>query len=151
MGSTEWAEDFADFIADHVVSYINTDVAASGSRFSVGGSPTLAHLLRGAAQEIPHPTDVGRTLWDATSDRGKLTGPPTARELTFEDLGIDWQNEELRMAELRKPESTGVFPLGSGSDFTVFLQRIGVGFFASGRVLQLKSRTDCYSRSRVPG
>ncbi|KAG8860116.1 hypothetical protein FRB96_004139 [Tulasnella sp. 330] len=126
MGSTEWAEDFSDFIADHVVSYLNTDVASSGSRFVVGGSPTLAHLLRGVAQEIPHPTDAGRTLWDARLDHGKLTGPASAQELTFQDMGIDWQNEELRMAELRQPENTGVSPLGSGSDFTVFLQRIGV-------------------------
>ncbi|KAG8987149.1 hypothetical protein FRB94_002576 [Tulasnella sp. JGI-2019a] len=132
IGSTEWAEDFPDFIADHVVSYLNTDVASSGSQFRVGGSPTLAHLLRGAAQEIPHPTDAGRTLWDARMDRGKLKGPPTAQSIKFEEMGIDWQNEELMMASLQQPENTGVFPLGSGSDFTVFLQRIGVASSGTG-------------------
>lgn len=33
----------------------------------------------------------------------------------------------IRAMELAKADNIGVSPLGSGSDYTVFLQRIGVG------------------------
>lgn len=126
IGSTEYGEDFPDFISNHVVAYLNTDVSARGSRFHIGGSPTLAHLLRQTAMDIPHPTDANRTLWDARLDSGKLTGPAKEKVVAFEELGADWQEEERRMREFRKPEHTNVSPLGSGSDYTVFLQRLGV-------------------------
>ena len=81
------------------------------------GSPSLAHLIRGAAQDIPHPTDSNRTLWDARGDKGKY-GDFT------KEMGIDLVDAEEESA--RNPASIGVKPLGSGSDYTVFLQRLGV-------------------------
>jgi hypothetical protein len=66
--------------------------------------------------DIPHPSDVNRTLWDAKDDHGPYTGP------------IDKDvSQLLRVAQKeRKAYDTGVTPLGSGSDYTVFLQRLGV-------------------------
>ncbi|KAG8924453.1 hypothetical protein FRC02_010413 [Tulasnella sp. 418] len=105
---------------------LGADVAAKGPRFRVGGSPTLAHLLKGVAEELPHPTESGRTLWDARHDAGTLNGPSYGRQSVFKTLGLDWKHEEMRMKEMKSANSTGVFALGSGSDYTVFLQRIGI-------------------------
>ena len=91
-----------------------TDSSVSGSRFSASASPSLAHLVRGAALDIPHPTKPGLTLWDATKDRGVLTGKVKA------EIQAEYETE------LTAADSLGVNPLGSGSDFTVFLQRLGI-------------------------
>lgn len=93
------------------------DVGVAGERFSIEGSPSLAHHLRQAAQDIPHPTDANRTLWDARSDIGPFTGP------VDKDVFELYHNTQK---ELKAASKTGVSPLGSGSDYTVFLQRLGV-------------------------
>lgn len=110
IGSTEWGEDFARWISKHVVTYLNGDTSSSGSRFGVQASPSLAHLIRQTAQDLDHPTEAGRSLWDARTDTGKFPAPAGHVEEQFETL------------------SEGVRPLGSGSDYTVFLQRLGVSF-----------------------
>ncbi|KAF8842762.1 Zn-dependent exopeptidase [Paxillus ammoniavirescens] len=115
IGSTEWGEDFAEWIKEHVVAYVNLDTSASGSRLRSSASPLLAHLLRNTAEQIPHPTSEGRSLWDASSDNGELYG----EKLDAEALVM---YEEAQSTA----DSTGVKPLGSGSDYTVFLQYIGV-------------------------
>lgn len=122
MGSTEWGEDFAPWISDHVVAYLNVDVSVSGSRWSAEGSPSLAHLIKQAAEEIPHPTLKGKTLWDARTDEGPFGGTE------FSNMTIDVELKEAYGALKREIQSseTGIRPLGSGSDYTVFLQRLGV-------------------------
>jgi N-acetylated-alpha-linked acidic dipeptidase len=77
----------------------------------------LAHLIHKAAEDLPHPTDPKRTLWDATADRGQLFG---------ECHDMDSLDPEV---ETEVADSVGVRPLGSGSDYTVFLQRLGVRSF----------------------
>ena len=73
--------------------------------------------MRATAEEIPHPTKPNKTLWDATKDSGVLTG----RHIDAEALAV-YEETELQTAA----DSTGVGVLGSGSDFTVFVQRNGV-------------------------
>ena len=114
VGSTEWGEDFAEWIQKHVVAYINLDSSVSGSRFMTAASPSLAHFIRKTAEDLPHPTDPKRTLWDATADSGQLFG---------EGHDINSLGTEV---EIEAVDSVGIRPLGSGSDFTVFLQRLGV-------------------------
>ncbi|KAI0346834.1 Zn-dependent exopeptidase [Trametopsis cervina] len=114
IGSTEWGEDFEEFIDKYVVAYLNLDSSVSGSRFGASASPSLAHLVRAAAEDVPHPTKPGLTLWDATKDHGILLGNVSADVQVMHD------------AEAQQADGLGVSPLGSGSDFTVFLQRIGV-------------------------
>ena len=83
----------------------------------------MAHLVRGVAQSLPHPTDKNRSLWDARDDTGPFTGPPGFNV----ELGADLQTAiDLRASMSADIRSIGVHPLGSGSDYTVFLQRIGV-------------------------
>lgn len=115
IGSTEWGEDFTEWIRDHVVAYVNIDTSVSGSRLRTSASPLLAHLLMQTAIQIPHPTSEGRTLWDARDDRGTLFGDNFDSEILDMDHAAHLSVDNL-----------GVRPLGSGSDYTVFLQYIGV-------------------------
>ncbi|KAG8683917.1 hypothetical protein FRC09_015726 [Ceratobasidium sp. 395] len=117
IGSTEWGEDFGDWIQENVVAYLNVDVSAAGDNFNLAGSPSLAHLIRQAALDIPHPSDANRTLWDAKDDLGPYTGPIDKDVL---------EQFEVAQKERKAAYETGVTPLGSGSDFTVFLQRLGI-------------------------
>ncbi|KZT62333.1 Zn-dependent exopeptidase [Calocera cornea HHB12733] len=146
IGSTEWGEDFASWIEDHVVAYLNVDVSASGSRFHIGASPSLAHVVRSSAEAVPHPTDPKRTLWDATKDSGIYTERPGMAAMSqeeasrFRDERVAWMDDEadtrasvlaraaagLLPEEVGKAEYTAVSALGSGSDYTIFLQHIGV-------------------------
>lgn len=100
---------------------IPVDVSVAGSTFYMSASPSLAHLIRRTAHDIPHPTKLNKTLWDAGEDLGPFRGPA--------DLEVMAKFQEKQSKAMR--QETGVFPLGSGSDFTVFLQRIGVGLPAS--------------------
>ncbi|KAG1727082.1 Zn-dependent exopeptidase [Suillus paluster] len=112
IGSTEWGEDFAEWIQAHVVSYVNVDVSVGGSRWDAGASPSLTHLIQRSAQDVPHPTDAQKTLWDARFDVGPYNGPV--------DAGF------ARMWDEKTSNAPHIDPLGSGSDYTVFLQRLGV-------------------------
>ncbi|RXW21968.1 hypothetical protein EST38_g3913 [Candolleomyces aberdarensis] len=117
IGSTEWGEDFTEWIHEHVVAYLNLDSSASGSRLRFSASPLLAHLIRRTAEELPHPVDKDRALWDATTDDGTLFGINGT---------VNLQSVAIKAMELSAVDGVGVTPLGSGSDYTVFLQRIGV-------------------------
>ncbi|EIW82081.1 Zn-dependent exopeptidase [Coniophora puteana RWD-64-598 SS2] len=115
IGSTEYGEDFEDWINEHVVAYINIDSSTSGSKLRSSASPLLAHLLRDTAEQIPHPTALNRTLWDARLDNGELYGGQ-----------VDAEVVDMHEADLLAQDSIGVTPLGSGSDYTLFLQHIGI-------------------------
>ncbi|KAI0307023.1 hypothetical protein B0F90DRAFT_1807731 [Multifurca ochricompacta] len=128
IGSTEWGEDFAEWIQKHVVAYINLDSSVSGSRFGAAASPLLAHFIRKTAKDLPHPTDPKRTLWDATADIGQLFGEHD----NVESLSTEIETQAT-------VDSVGVRPLGSGSDYTVFLQRLGVASMDTGGFTSTRS------------
>ena len=110
------------------------DSSVGGSRYSMASSPSLAHLVRDAAKSIRHPTDEHRTLWDAREDRGHLFGTYDEESANMFELehgvpaflqvsqSVGPRDYKEELAEL----VSGVGALGSGSDFTVFLQRLGV-------------------------
>lgn len=129
-----------------IVFFIDSSV--SGSKLGLSASPSLGHLVRGAAIDIPHPTDANRTLWQARFDKGHLHGVVDEEALRVweEQHGAPIIDEEdlsslngpfakikggpkitsQREIVKTKTMSTGVRPVGSGSDYTVFLQRLGV-------------------------
>ncbi|KAJ3853593.1 Zn-dependent exopeptidase, partial [Lentinula lateritia] len=111
IGSTEYGEDFAEWISEHAVAYLNVDVSSAGSRWDAVASPSLAHLIRQTAMDVPHPSEEGKTLWDAKEDEGP-----------FKPFGPVGPDGEFGLVVL----NTAVGPMGSGSDFTVFLQRLGI-------------------------
>jgi N-acetylated-alpha-linked acidic dipeptidase len=59
IGSTEFVEDDSLRLSRDAVAYLNQDVAAQGSRFSGGGSPSLRATLRDAARAVQDPDDKG--------------------------------------------------------------------------------------------
>jgi len=121
VGSTEWGEDFSTWISNHVVAYLNVDVSVSGSRWTVGASPTLAHIIRQTALDVPHPTIAGKTLWDAREDIGPFKDVHLNQTIDAEYLA-KYSEEKTK----NQASKTNVYPLGSGSDYTIFLQRLGV-------------------------
>ncbi|KAK7052865.1 Vacuolar protein sorting-associated protein 70 [Paramarasmius palmivorus] len=119
LGSTEYGEDFASWISEHAVAYVNVDVSSAGSRWAASGSPSLAHLIKRTALDVPHPSIKGKSLWDATEDDGPFHDPDDSVD---EEFIANYQKAEKR----RRDSSLGIGPLGSGSDFVVFLERLGV-------------------------
>lgn len=133
IGSVEYGEDFASWISEHVVAYINVDTSSSGSQWIAAASPSLAQLIKQTALDVPHPSGDGRTLWDARQDEGPFT-PNETTTMDPEAL-LSYEAEK----EAKQSSGTGIDALGSGSDYTVFLQRLGVSLlsFFSIRVLTL--------------
>lgn len=59
LGSTEFVEDDSMRLSRNAVAYLNQDVAAQGSRFNGGGSPSLRAALRDVARVVPDPNGKG--------------------------------------------------------------------------------------------
>lgn len=107
------------------------DGSVSGSRFGLSASPLLANFVRQAAIDVPHPTKANKTLWDARNDRGELFGKVDAevQEMYDAQFGPSLERDVdvfTTNGKKLRAAGTGVSPLGSGSDFTVFLQYLGV-------------------------
>jgi N-acetylated-alpha-linked acidic dipeptidase len=107
FGSTEWAELHREELRAKGVAYINTDGNGRGF-LSAGGSHSLEALVTGVAAEIQDPEKKMPVL-----QRTKL------RKIARAEKPEDRQKiRERRYLELEA--------LGSGSDFTPFLQHIGL-------------------------
>ncbi len=106
IGSTEWAETHADELREKAAVYINTDSNGRGF-LGIGGSHTLEKFINGVARDIPDPQTT-LTVWERTRANQVVNGSPSAR------------TEAMNRPDLR------IFPLGSGSDYTPFLQHLGV-------------------------
>jgi N-acetylated-alpha-linked acidic dipeptidase len=107
LGSTEWAETHADELKQHAVVYINSDGNDRGF-LNAGGSHTLERFVNGVAKDIEDP-EKKTTVWQ----RHHLKG--------IADADSDDSRKEARTrADWR------IDALGSGSDFTPFLQHLGV-------------------------
>ena len=86
-------------------------------------------MIRQSSEDVPHPTKVGKTVWDAIDDEGPLKGFLEDQNSIIDEEVLEMYNEQQE--EMRTSE-TKVAPLGSGSDYTVFLQRLGVASLDSG-------------------
>ena len=106
LGSTEWVEAHAEALRQHAAVYINTDGNDRGL-FQMGGSHTLEQFINGVARDIEDP-ETKMTVWQ----RAHLSAIANAKA---ED------RKELRQrADLR------IEALGSGTDFTGFLDHLGI-------------------------
>jgi N-acetylated-alpha-linked acidic dipeptidase len=103
IGSTEWAEEMADELRAKAVAYLNLDVAVSGAHFGASSVPSLWKLMRGATRDIKDPK-TGKTVYQQWQDRARENRP----------------EGDQNMSEAR------ILALGSGSDYTPFLQHLGV-------------------------
>ena len=106
LGSTEWVEHHEAELRDKAVVYINTDGNGRGF-LNAGGSHALEPLVNAVAKEIEDP-DTKASVWKRMQARAIAAGPPAQR------------NEARTRSDLR------ISALGSGSDYSAFLQHAGV-------------------------
>jgi N-acetylated-alpha-linked acidic dipeptidase len=64
VGSSEYVEDDSLRLQKGAVAYFNQDVAAQGSSFGGGGTPSLRAVLRDIVKSVPDPKSKG-TVYDA--------------------------------------------------------------------------------------
>ena len=107
LGSTEWGEEHADELRQHAAVYINTDSNGRGF-LSVQGSHTLEKFLNGVAREIQDPEK----------------NISVAKRRQLKQIA-DAETDEERQ-EIRKRADFRISALGSGSDYTVFLDHLGI-------------------------
>ena len=106
LGSTEWAETHGGELKQHAVAYINSDSNSRGF-FSAEGSHSLENFVNEVIRDIEDP-ETKMSVWK----RNHLVDISNAK-------GKD--RDELRSrADMRIPA------LGSGSDYTVFVDHLGV-------------------------
>ncbi len=113
IGSTEWGEDHAQELGN-AAAYFNMDVAVSGKKFGASGVPTLKEFIREIAKAVPSPE--GGTVYDAW----RKTSQQTAEN------SRSGETSTFRPPPAAVQSDVPVGDLGSGSDYTVFLQHLGV-------------------------
>ena len=106
LGSTEWVEDHDKDLREHAVAYINSDGTQRGF-FNPSGSHSLEQLVNSVARDVEDP-ETKMSVWKRWQARGIANG---SREERTEAR----TRSDLRMAAL-----------GSGSDYSSFLQHNGV-------------------------
>ncbi len=110
VGSTEWAEEHAAELQRDAVAYLNCDVAVTGSELGIGGVPSLRDLAQAAAADVPEPRKGGSVgaAWEA-------------------HLRGEWARlAPVQLGAADAPFAVRLSPLGSGSDYTAFLDHLGV-------------------------
>ncbi len=106
LGSVEWAETHADELREKAVAYVNSDSNSRGFLF-MGGSHTLEKLANQVARDVTDP-EKGIPVLERSRDFLILNGDPETRK------------------EIRARPEIPLRPLGSGSDYTPFLQHLGI-------------------------
>ena len=107
LGSTEWVEDHAAELTQKAVAYINTDSTGKGT-LGIAGSHTLEHFMNDVARAVNDPKGKG-SAWDAQK---------AAREKAA-------TTDEAKR-ELRERGDLRISALGSGSDYTAFIDHLGI-------------------------
>lgn len=112
-GSTEWGEQFEGDLRRNAIAYLNVDGSTSGSEFSAGTVASLNRFVVEAVRDVRDPSNRGTVLeaWGQAlgADRERVIGGG-ASATTAADRPVDYPGNAL----------------GSGSDYTVFLNFLGV-------------------------
>jgi len=106
LGSTEWVETHEKELREHAVAYINTDGNGRGF-LNASGSHSLERFVNGVARDIPDP-ETGVSVWKRRQASLVARGTPDDRK------------------EARERPDLRIAALGSGSDYTPFIQHAGV-------------------------
>jgi N-acetylated-alpha-linked acidic dipeptidase len=113
IGSTEWAEDHADPLAN-AVAYFNTDVGVAGPNFDAAAVPSLKEFVRTVTKQVPSPK--GGSVYDVW--KKNQAEEAAHRHGSAEDHAAR-DNAAIG-------NDVHIGDLGSGSDFTPFIQHLGV-------------------------
>ncbi|HMG69845.1 MAG TPA: transferrin receptor-like dimerization domain-containing protein [Gemmatimonadaceae bacterium] len=106
LGSTEWAETHADELRTHAIAYINSDGNGRGF-LGVSGSHSLEKFINGVAMDVEDP-ESGVSAWKRLQSNRLLNGTTEVRR------------------EIRDREDLRIGALGSGSDYSPFIDHLGV-------------------------
>src|SRR5215475_2687990 len=106
LGSTEWVETHEAELRQHAVAYINSDGNGRGF-LNMSGSHTLERFLNGVARDIKDP-ESGLSALKRRQALAISRGTPDDRR------------------EARERGDFRIAALGSGSDYTPFLQHAGI-------------------------
>ncbi len=106
IGSTEWVETHAEMLKEKAAVYINTDSNGRGF-LGIGGSHTLEKFMNEIARDVPDP-QTKLSVLERRRAFQLVEGSPSVRKDTGE-------RTDLRISAL-----------GSGSDYTPFLQHLGI-------------------------
>jgi N-acetylated-alpha-linked acidic dipeptidase len=113
LGSTEWAETHADELKRKALMYINTDNNGRGFLYAEG-SHDLQHFVDAAASDVLDPQ----------------TGVPAAARARANILAESYANPDAVGPDLVDAAKSGgdlpMGPLGSGSDYSPFVQHLGI-------------------------
>ena len=107
LGSTEWAEEHADVLKQKAVAYINSDSNGRGY-LGMSGSHSLEDFINGVARVIEDP-ETKISVWKRDQLR-RIRNARSAEDRT----------------ELRSRPDLRIGALGSGSDYTVFIDHLGI-------------------------
>lgn len=107
LGSTEWAEAHAEELRQHAVAYVNTDANGRGY-LGMSGSHTLERFVNDVARDVEDP-EAKVSVWKRAQAKA-LADASSAEERKAIRGRVD-----LRLG-----------PLGSGSDYTTFIDHLGV-------------------------
>ena len=105
LGSTEWAETHKEELTEKGVVYINSDSNGKGW-LGMSGSHTLQELVNDVIRDIPDP-ERGVSVWEAARRRR-----------------IETADSDEDRAEIEQSDDLRISALGSGSDYTVFLDHL---------------------------
>jgi N-acetylated-alpha-linked acidic dipeptidase len=115
LGSTEWVETHAEELKQKAVVYLNSDSTGKG-RLGVGGSHSLERFINEVARDIEQPkSDKSVSVLEAMKER-RMT-----QARTDEDKKEMSERSDIRISAL-----------GSGSDYTPFLQHLGIAALNTG-------------------
>jgi len=115
LGSSEWAETHEQELRRHAVAYVNSDTNARGF-LEAGGSHSLQRLVNEVSAGIRDPETDGSVQ---ARLRAKL------RVDAFQSAAPSEQVRQLAQAAASGLDLP-IEALGSGSDFTPFLQHLGI-------------------------
>jgi N-acetylated-alpha-linked acidic dipeptidase len=111
LGSTEWVETHAEELREHAAVYINSDSNGRGV-LRMGGSHSLEQCINGVARDIEDP-ETKMTVWQR-AQLSRIAAAKSAKD-----------SRESRK-ELRQRTELRIDALGSGTDFTAFLDHVGI-------------------------
>ncbi len=106
LGSTEWVETHGDELAQHAVAYINSDTNGRGY-LDIEGSHILEKFINGVEKDIQDP-EANVSVWKRNQARTLRSGTPEEKK------------------DIRDREDQRIDALGSGSDYSSFLQHAGI-------------------------
>ncbi len=113
-GSTEWGEQFAEDLQQNAIAYLNVDGSTSGSVFEAGAIASMNAVV----------TETVRDVRDPGAERSVLEswGASLAAEKREAVIG----GGAAAQAAPKRPIDYPGNALGSGSDYTVFLNFLGI-------------------------